>query len=416
LIRSKGVLLVAALVASAAVAACGGDDDDDGGAPSGEKKGGGTLTVYSSLPLQGESRPQSIDVVRGIDMALQQAGGRAGNFTIKHKSLDDATASAGKWEAGRVSSNARQVINDDSAIAYLGEFNSGASAISIPITNEGGLLQVSPSNTAIGLTREGGDKGEPAKYYPAGARTYARVAPADHIQSAAQVTWQKENGCTKLYITDDKEVYGKGLSDNVERIAKEQGMQVVGHDGIDTKAANFRSLAAKIASSGADCFFHGGITANKGVQLFKDVNAAGPDLKLFGPDGVAELPFFSKVGPRVERQISVTAPTLDPKEYPPAGQEFFDQFKAKYGATPQPYALYGYEAMSVVLDAIKRAGENGNDRQAVIDAVFATKGRQSVLGTYDIDKNGDTTLTDYGGYKIRKGELVFDRVIKAQTQ
>jgi branched-chain amino acid transport system substrate-binding protein len=230
------------------------------------------------------------------------------------------------------------------------------------------------------------------------------------------VTWQKENGCTKLYITDDKEVYGKGIADNVERIAKEQGMQVVGHDGIDTKAANFRSLAAKIASSGADCFFHGGITANKGVQLYKDVNAADPDLKLFGPDGVAEVTFFGEVGRNVERQTFVTAPTLDPKEYPPAGQEFFDQFKAKYNTTPQPYALYGFEAMSLVMDAIKRAGDKGNDRQAVIEAVFSTKGRQSVLGTYDIDKNGDTTLSDYGGYRIRKGELVFDRVIKAQTQ
>jgi branched-chain amino acid transport system substrate-binding protein len=416
LIRSKGVLLVAALVASAAVAACGGDDDDGGGSSGGDKKAGGELTVYSSLPLQGETRPNSVDVVRGIEMALEQAGGRAGNFTIKHKSLDDSTASAGKWEAGRVSSNARQVINDESAIAYLGEFNSGGSAISIPITNEGGLLQLSPSNTAIGLTREGGEADEPAKYYPSGTRTYARVVPADHIQAAAQVTWQKENGCTKLYLTDDKEVYGKGLADRVESIAKEQGLQVLGHDGIDTKAANFRSLAAKIASSGADCFFHGGITANKGVQLFKDVHAADPDLKLFGPDGVAEVTFFGEVGSSVERQTFVTAPTLDPKEYPPAGQEFFERFEAKFRATPQPYALYGYEAMSLVMDAIKRAGDNGNDRQAVIEAVFSTKARESVLGTYDIDKNGDTTLSDYGGYRIRKGELVFDRVIKAQTQ
>jgi branched-chain amino acid transport system substrate-binding protein len=415
LIRSKGLLLTAALVASAAVAACG--DDGGGSSDSGDKKaGGGNLTIYSSLPLQGENRPQNIDVQRGIDMALEQAGGRAGNFTIKHKKLDDATASAGKWEAGRTSSNARQVISDKSAIAYIGEFNSGATAISLPITNEGGLLQVSPSNTAIGLTRAGGDKGEPDKYYPAGTRNYGRVVPADHIQAAAQVTYQKEQGCTKLFITDDKEVYGAGVANGVENAAKQQGIQIVGHDGIDTKAANFRSLAAKIASSGADCFFHGGITANKGVQLFKDVNAAAPNLKLFGPDGVAEATFYTKVGASVAKNTFVTAPTLEPKEYPPAGQEFFDKFKAKYGKAPEAYALYGYEAMSVVLDAIKRAGDQGNDRQAVIDAFFKTKGRQSVLGTYDIDKSGDTTLTDYGGYLIKNNALVFNKVIKAQTQ
>ena len=42
------------------------------------------------------------------------------------QSLDDATAAAGKWEAGATSANARKVAQDDSAIAYIGEFNSGA--------------------------------------------------------------------------------------------------------------------------------------------------------------------------------------------------------------------------------------------------------------------------------------------------
>ena len=75
---------------------------------------------------------------------------------------------------------------------YLGEFNSGGSAISLPITNEAGILQVSPSNTYVGLTRaEGADKGEPDKYYPSGKRTFGRVVPADHIQAAAQVAYQK---------------------------------------------------------------------------------------------------------------------------------------------------------------------------------------------------------------------------------
>ena len=70
--------------------------------------------------------------------------------------------------------------------------------------------------------------------------------------------------------------------------------------------------------------------------------------------------------------------------------------------------------MIALLDAIKRAGDKGNDRQAVIDAFFATKDRDSVLGTYSIDKNGDTTLTDYGVYTVKDGKLAFDKVIKAQ--
>jgi branched-chain amino acid transport system substrate-binding protein len=392
------------------VAACG--SDDNGGGSSGGSKSN-NVTIYSSLPLQGDSRPQSEDVVRGEQLALQQAGGKGGSCTVKFSSLDDATASAGKWEPGATSQNARKAAQDGATIAYIGEFNSGASAISIPITNQAGILQVSPSNTAVGLTRsEGADKGEPDKYYPAGKRTYGRVVPADHIQAAAQVSYMKDNGVTKVYILNDKEVYGKGIATQVESIAKAQGLQVLGNDGIDTKAANFRSLAAKVKSSGADAMFFGGITQNKGVQLWKDVYAANPTIKLFGPDGVAESPFTTKIGDS-EKNTYVSAPTLDPKLYPASGKEFFKAFKDKYGKDPEPYAIYGYEAMGIVLDAMKRAGDKCNDRQAVLDAFFATKGRESVLGTYDIDENGDTTLSDYGGYKVEGGKLVFSKVIKA---
>ena len=77
--------------------------------------------------------------------------------------------------------------------------------------------------------------------------------------------------------------------------------------------------------------------------------------------------------------------------------------------------LYGYEAMSLTLDAIERAAEQGEvDRASVIEQLFATKDRESVLGTYSIDENGDTTLTDYGAYSIENGALVFDGTIKAQ--
>jgi branched-chain amino acid transport system substrate-binding protein len=418
-LRARSLAASGCLVTALAlgVAACGGGDDDKSSNSGGGGGGRTSLTIYSSLPLQGDSRPQSTDVVNGEKLALEEAGGKVGKFTIKYVSLDDATAAAGKWDPGQTSADARKAAQDASTIAYLGEFNSGASAISIPILNEANVLQVSPSNTYVGLTRsEGADKGEPDKYYPAGKRTYGRVVPADHIQAAAQVTYQKDQGCKKTYILNDKEVYGKGIAVQVANIAKAQGLAIAGNDGIDTKAANFRSLATKIKSSGADCMFFGGITQNKGVQVFKDVSAANPTLKLFGPDGVAESAFATKLGSSVEKNTYITNPTLDPKLYPPAAQDFFAKFKQKFGNDPQPYAIYGYEAMKVALLAIQNAGDKGNDKQAVIDAFFKIKDRDSVLGKYSIDENGDTTLSDYGADRVEKGKLVFDKVIKAQTQ
>ena len=405
----------ACVLGSAAVliSACGSSSGGGGGGGSCIK--GSTLTIYSSLPFDPTDKPQSQDVVDGEKMALQAAGNKVGKYQIKYVSLNDATAAEGKWDAGQVSSNARQASQDSNTIAYLGEFNSGATAVSLPILNRTGLLQVSPSNTAVGLTKKSADPAEPDKYYPTGKRTYGRVVPADNIQAAAQVTYMKDQGVKKVYVLDDKEVYGKGVADQVAADAKKSGLQVVGDEGIDPKAANYRSLASKIKAAGADAFFFGGITANNAVQLWGDVFAANPGIKGFGPDGVAETAFSAKIPASTMPNTFITNPTLPEQLYPPAAKKFFGDFKAKYGHDPEPYAIYGYEAMNAALEGIKNAGDKGNCRQDVINGFYKIKNRPSVLGTYSIDADGDTTITDYGGNTIQSGKLTFDKVIKAQN-
>src|SRR5918997_4966811 len=410
--------LVAALAMGAA--ACGDDDDNGGGGGGG---GGGdsagkTLNVYSSLPLQGASRPQTTAMVQGIELALEQAGNKAGDFTIKYQSLDDSTAQAGSWTPEATQANARKVAQDDSAAVYIGEFNSGASAVSIPILNEAGVPQISPANTAVGLTTDepGAEPGEPDKYYPSGERTYARIVPKDTIQGAALATLMKEDGCTKVQVLNDKEVYGAGLSRNIENSAKEQGLEIISNEAIDKNAANYRSLASKAEGEGADCMVYSGITANNAVQIYKDFAAALPQAKLYGPDGVAESGFADPkeggIPANVANRTKVTVATLSPDEYPPEGQKFFEDFEAKYNEkNPDPYAIYGYEAMRLALDAIERSGTGA--KEDVLKALFETKDRQSVLGTYSIDENGDTSLTDYGVYSIKGGQLEFDQTIKA---
>src|ERR671915_2014626 len=393
----SGAILSCCAALVLALPACG-DDDDDGGGGSVE---GDTLQVYSSLPLQGAQRPQTTDLVRGAELALKQHNGKAGDFTIEYASLDDSTAQAGAWTPEQTSANARRVAQEDNSIAYIGEFNSGASAISIPILNEVPIAQVSPANTAVGLTSDdpGADEGEPEKYYPTGQRHYLRIVPKDTIQGAALATLMSEDGCGNAYILNDKEVYGAGLARNIESAAQEVGLEVLANEGIDPKAPNFRSQAATMKSEGAECFVFSGITANGAVQLYKDVAAALPDAQLYGPDGVAESGFSDPaeggIPADVASRVKVTVATLSPDEYPPEGQKFFEDFEAEYGEpNPDPYAVYGYEAMRLFLDTCEQLGPDCTDKQAMIDALFQTKGRESVLGTYDIDENGDTTLTD----------------------
>jgi branched-chain amino acid transport system substrate-binding protein len=227
----------------------------------------------------------------------------------------------------------------------------------------------------------------------------------------------KEDGCTNVAMANDKEVYGAGLARNVEGSLKQQGVKLLFNEGIDPKASNFRSLAARAKSGGADCFVFSGITANGAVQQFKDFAAALPNAKLYGPDGVAESGFVNPkqggIPTSLDPRVKVTVATLDPGSYPPQGQQFFKEYTQKYKVkNPDPYAIYGYEAMNLALDAIKRSGTG--TKEDILKAIFNTKDRKSVLGTYSIDQNGDTTLTDYGAYSVKNGELKFDQTIKAK--
>ena len=416
----SGLLVLGSVLA---IAACGSSNSSSssasssGAASSGgssSSSGGQTIDIYSSLPLQGASTAQTDPLVNGMKLALSQAGGKAGQFTVNYQSLDDSTAAAGKWDPSQCAANARKVASDSKAVAYLGEFNSGCSEVSIPILNQAGVPQISPANTYVGLTTSlpGSAPGEPTKYYPTGKRTYLRIVPIDSIQAAADLQAMKQAGCTKAAVANDKEAYGAGLATLLELEKGFYGVTIVSNTGIDPTAPNFRSYASTIKGQGADCFLFSGIVSNGAVQITKDVNAALPTAKIFGPDGVCTDTWTNAkkggVPASIDPLIECTVATQDLAAYP-GGKDFLAAYKAKYGvASPDPYSIYGYEDMKLVLDTIAGLGANGSNKADVLNALFATKSRSSVLGTYGFDKNGDTTLKAYGLYKVGSdGEPVF---------
>jgi branched-chain amino acid transport system substrate-binding protein len=217
-------------------------------------------------------------------------------------------------------------------------------------------------------------------------------------------------------VWNSKTTYSAGLARNVVMVGPKQGVKIEGNDGIDPKAANYRSLAAKIK---ADCFIFTGEIESNGIQAVKDAASVASVKSLFGGDGMCLNDTADPkkgIPANIASRFKCTIATLDPKAFGPEGKKFFKDYSAKYKVkSPDPYAIYGYETMSLLLDAIKRASAKGAvSRKAVVDEIFNTKNRKSVLGTYSIDKNGDTSLTDYGLYKIDAGTLTFDKVIKAQ--
>jgi branched-chain amino acid transport system substrate-binding protein len=414
-VHSKTLTACLTVAAMLALAACGSSKSSTSTTSSGGK---GTVDIYSSLPLQGASTAQTVPMVNGMKLALEQAGNKAGQLSVNYTSLDDSTAAAGKWDPAQCAANARKVAQDSKAVYYMGEFNSGCSEVSIPILNQAGIAQVSPANTYVGLTTNepGSEPGEPQKYYPTGTRTYLRIVPRDSIQAASDLLAMKEAGCTRVALANDKEAYGAGLAALIELQKHLYGVTVTSNTGIDPTAPNFRSYAATIKGEGADCFFFAGIVSNGAVQISKDVNAAIPTAKIFGGDGVCTSTYTNAkeggVPANIAKLIQCTVATQDLTAYP-GGKEFLAAYQAKYGvSSPDPYAIYGYEVMKLGLETIGSLGSKGTEKSAVLKALFAIRTRNSVLGTYGFDANGDTTLKAYGLYKVGSdGKPLFYKTI-----
>ena len=417
------ILLTCCLMAglAPALAACGSSSNNNSGASntgtSSSGSSGKTIDIYSSLPLLGSLTADTIPLLKGEKLALSQAGNKAGQFNVKFISLDDATAAAANYTVSQCASDGRTAAADPKAIAYIGEFNSGCTEASLPILNKEMVPMISPANTYVGLTTSepGSAPGEPGKYYPSGVRTYLRIVPRDSIQAGADALAMKQAGCTRVAIANDKTPYGAGIATQIELIKKDYGLNVVSNSGINPTAPNFRSYAQTIKGEGADCFFFGGLTSTGGIQITKDVHSAIPKAKLFGPDGMCDSawtdPKSGGVPLSLDPLMECTVATLDLSAYP-GGRTFLKAYEAKYGGgVPAPYAIYGYEAMKLVLDTIAKLGPQGDSKSAVLHALFATKDRNSVLGTYSFDKNGDTTLKAYGLYKVANGQLKFYKTL-----
>jgi branched-chain amino acid transport system substrate-binding protein len=375
-----------------------------------------TIKIVSSLPRTGSSKGQTDTIVNAMKMAFDEAGMKAGDFTITYEDMDDATPARGAWDAGKEAENANKAVADPDVMVYLGTFNSGAAKVAIPILNRSSLVMISPANTYPGLTKPGqGEPNEPDIYYPNGVRNYARVVPSDDLQGAVAANWAKSLGVQKAYVLDDTELYGHGIAQVFADTAGKIGLGIAGGpEGIDSKASDYRALATKIRGTGADMVYYGGITQNNAGKLFKDLRSVlGNDIKLMGPDGIYEQAFIDDAGDASEGTY-VTFGGVGASKLTGKGADWYAAYKAKFNGEPEGYASYGYESAKVALNAIAQAGTK--DREAIRAAVFATSNYDGVLGNWSFDANGDTSLTTMSGRQVVNGKFDEDNSVVLQAQ
>jgi branched-chain amino acid transport system substrate-binding protein len=363
---------------------------------------GDEATIYSSLPLASTS---ARDVLGAERLALHEASHRAGRLRIRLIARNDADPHSGRWSRDATARNATAAAHDPHTVAYLGEYDSGASAVAVPVLNRAGILTVSPASTAVGLTRsDPGDPGSPGKYAPTGRRTFARVVQNDDAQGQALLTLLRQQGVRRVFVIHGAGRYGSGLARALEGYKSREGVSIV-RDRVDAPVPR---LVAGVRASDAQAVVFASADTHHAAELFKALHAAEPQVKLFAPDGLVGRRFAHGLG-AAAASVFLTAPGVEPNRYPPAGRAFFAAFERRYHRRPDPHAIYGYEAMLATLQAIARSRPTRGgrvSRAAVVNAFFRIKDRPSPIGVYSIDGAGDTTLPYYGGYVVQRGRLV----------
>jgi branched-chain amino acid transport system substrate-binding protein len=398
-INRRVVLAVAASsLATLALPGCGNDPN--------------VIRIVSSLPRTGSAKGQTDTIVNGIRLALEEVNYEVAGFRLHYADLDDATAAAGQWTPDAETSNALRAVGDPNVMAYIGTYNSGAAKVSMPILNKAGLLMVSPAATWPGLTKPGvGEPGEPEMYQPSGELNFIRVVPADDLQGPLAADWAKEMGLNKVFVLDDKEVYGRGLATMFLGRAKTIGLDIVGQNSIDPKSLDFKAFLRTVKDLEPDLIYFGGTTQSKGGQLAMDMVDVDMKAKIMVPDGCYEAAFISSAGAKnLEGRCYVTFGGIPPEEFTGAALQFRNKYEQRYeDKKPEGYAIYGYEAARAVIEAIRRVGKK--DRAAIITAALSIKDFDGALGRWSIDENGDTTLTTISGNTVKDGQFKFVKLL-----
>jgi branched-chain amino acid transport system substrate-binding protein len=375
------------------------------------------IKVYTSWPLTGGTQAVGDSMLKATELALSQYledhdGVGPGGFTVEIVALDDASPTSGAWDGTIEAENAQRCVNDPECMVYFGTYNSGAAKVSMAITNDAGIAQISPANSYAGLTRacETCVEGEPEIYRPSGVVNYFRTNGTDDVQGPSAAAWAYCLGFDSVYILDDTQAYGKGIADEFERYAGDIGLEVVGHSSVESTDIDFRALLTDVLASGANLVYGGFVLDSGGPQIIQQMREQGlfdEDIYFMGPDGLASPSLFDQIGGAEIANdfvyLSFPGPLPSTLESE-GGKRFYDGYVEAHGEEPDPYAVYAYQSMQVVLAAIENAG--AADRGAILEAMANTTDFEGIAATFSFDENGDATVSGFYGYQVAEDTFV----------
>lgn len=337
---------------------------------------GDTLTVYASAPAHGASEAAGGAALAGARRALRDAGRRAGGRRVRMVALSSTRAGDDAWDPGTVEAVAERAVDDPTAIAYLGELSLGASAVSLPVTNRAGLLQVSPADGLTSLTTmpPGRPRAGPERYYPEERRTFVRLVPTDlEVAEAMLAELPAARGAAVVHTEGfaERELAGM-LAYKLRRVDRPPLLVEPAREDPDAR----RGLVDDLVRKRPSAILLAAAETAAARALLADLARRLPAVPV-----VAGPPLAARRG-RGRRPARTTAITgvLPARLQPARGRSLLRSLGQR-----APEALYGYDAMRLVLDAIETAGP---DRRKVVAAALRPRRRTGVTGRYAVGRDG----------------------------
>ena len=338
-------------------------------------------------PVSGAQASYGKDNENGARMAIEDLNTQ--NIVIGGKKI--------KWELQaeddaadpKQGAAAAQKLCDAKVAGVAGHLNSGTTIPASKIYNDCGIPHITPSATNPDLTKPG-------------YKTTFRLLANDNALGAGLAFMASDGLKLKtVAVIDDRTAYGKGVAEVFKNTAKSKGMTIVDEQFTTDKAVDFMAILTAVKAKNPDAIFYGGMDPQAGPMLRQMEQLGLTKQKFFGGDGICTQDLIKQAGGAKTLDNVICAEGGASLDKMPSGKAWMARYEAKYPKQFQVYSPYVYDAVFVLVDAMKRA--NSVDPK-VYTAEIGKTNFKGVTTTVQFEANGELknpamTLYTYKGDK-----------------
>nr|WP_244195924.1 branched-chain amino acid ABC transporter substrate-binding protein [Paraburkholderia susongensis] len=294
----------------------------------------------------------------------------------------------------RTATQVAQRLVDDKVAGVVGHLNSGTSIPASRIYRDAGIVQISQAATNPAYTKQG-------------FNTTYRVVATDAQQGPALAAYAAKNlGIRTVAVVDDSTAYGQGLATEFESAAKALGLKIVSRDATNDKAIDFRAILTKIKGENPDAVMYGGMDATGG-PLAKQAKQLGLRAKILSGDGVCSTDLPKLAGAASDNVVCSEAGIA--LEKMPGGASFAQKYAARFHQPLQVYAPFSYDAVYIIVDAMKRADSTAPGK--ILAAMPATD-FHGVIGETSFTSQGDVKHGAISIFSYKDGKKTLLDVVR----